>query len=349
MYQPVDAMRLIGHPVGDLAHEAHVAAEAGNGEVHDRADPEAVQLGEPPHGRFDRLVGVPFGIRKVRLELRVADEDVLVDQGRAERRRARSARGMCERAPRVRPTAALRRSDAILRGHRRRVPPRTARSTPRAPAPAAGRGPGVRDSFGTTPGTSSGRSSRSSSTSTIISRARNCGSATMSAMLLIRLTGHLLARAAWQPPRRPSACSSTRRSPRRARWPGRPVLRWCRGPDRPQVVSPDGLGRAFWKSPVVLAAMQTERPVGAWVRVRRRRVVGDVAGSLADDPEVAVLRQDPLEHREERFGERDVHDLAAADAARSCSAMSAPMTACSDAIESPRLRPTRAGGRPAPR
>ena len=53
-------------------------------------------------------------------------------------------------------------------------------------------------------------------------------------------------------------------------------------------------------------------PVGAGVHVGRRRVVGDVAGALANDPEVAVLREDPLEHREERLGQRDVHHLPSA-------------------------------------
>ena len=59
--------------------------------------------------------------------------------------------------------------------------------------------------------------------STIMSRAWNCGSATMSAMLLIRLTGISRAREGARPRHRRSASSSTRRSPRRAPRHGAPA------------------------------------------------------------------------------------------------------------------------------
>ena len=101
--------------------------------------------------------------------------------------------------------------------------------------------PGVRESFGTTPGTSSGRSRRASRTSR-----RSCPAPvtvrppTMSAMLLIRLTGtcalaedpgHDLIRAALDAvhPAMASSSLSAARAPR--------APRWSRGPRRPRTVA----------------------------------------------------------------------------------------------------------------
>ena len=77
------------HP-GALGHPAHprdVAAETEHREVDDRADPEVPQPFEPSDGGLDRDVLAPLGVGKVEVELRVADEHVLVDERRAQRTR----------------------------------------------------------------------------------------------------------------------------------------------------------------------------------------------------------------------------------------------------------------------
>ena len=161
-------------------------------------------VGSPPRaarsGRTARSVASTArpSAREVALQLEVADEDVLVDEGQPEVAPGTAPRyvwtlgwwsvtslgGRRRRAGRGRPGPGARLPVAGAANCAR-----TASVSAPSGRASGGTRPGVRDSFGAMPGTSSGRSSRGSSTATIISRARTCGSAAMSAMLLIRLTG----------------------------------------------------------------------------------------------------------------------------------------------------------------
>ena len=70
----------LGHPL----HARDVAAETENRQIDDGADPEVPQPLEPGDRSLYRDVLVPLGMGKVEVELRVADEHVLVDERRAE-------------------------------------------------------------------------------------------------------------------------------------------------------------------------------------------------------------------------------------------------------------------------
>ncbi len=162
VYHPVRRDQVDRHAVGNLGDEAHVAAEARDGEVDHRPHPEAVQSGEAATAASTARCRIPLRVRQIRLELRVAHEDVLVDQGR--RRGRPDAIGPRNESGRVpRPDLVVGDSVPAAPASARLgvVPPReSSRWRLRAPGPARGTRPGVRDSFGTTPGTRSGRSSR---------------------------------------------------------------------------------------------------------------------------------------------------------------------------------------------
>src|SRR5690606_16021515 len=131
---------------------------------------------------LDESVLVPPLVVEVPLQLGVADEDVLVDQCQPQVPGVDASSIGLHPPHEVQPGRWSGTVRSLIRSAISRV---------EAPSssPSGGTWPGVRDSFGITPGTSMGRSSRGSSTSTNACRARNCGSVTMSATLLMRLTG----------------------------------------------------------------------------------------------------------------------------------------------------------------
>ena len=168
-----------------------------------------------------------------------------------------SVRGMSGRVPRDGPYRSLPRADGHPSGRRcPRAARERRRSMLRAPGPAAGCGRASATSFGTTPGTSSGRSRRSSLDLDDHVAIRNWGSATMSAMLLIRLTGHLVV-----PQDRNHLGGRPRARPRGdglvelgRTWTTRPSLvarDASAASSRPMTV------KSLLERPVVLAAMQT--------------------------------------------------------------------------------------------
>src|SRR5699024_1193804 len=72
-----------------LSHASHtfdIATETGHGEVDDRPHAEFIQACEPRDGPLDRRLLIPFRMRQAAIELRVADEHVLVDEGHPELR-----------------------------------------------------------------------------------------------------------------------------------------------------------------------------------------------------------------------------------------------------------------------
>ena len=252
-------------PAADRRDGADIAAEAGHGQVHDRPDPEVVEGLELAHVPARRRgFSSHSGPGEVALELRVTHEDVLVHQRDAEVRPASSGPeiGLDRASPMLVPGAPTGVAPARV-GRASRLPPACGR--PRCPRPATGRVAGH--------GRASGqlrhdarhqqrlRSSRSSITATIMSRAWNWGSATMSAMLLIRLTGIAATREGCGRPRPPSASPSTpaiasSSSPARRTRPWLLQEVGVVGDSRPGR-SP---GTGCRNSGVVLAAMQTRSP-----------------------------------------------------------------------------------------
>ena len=157
-YQPVEAMMVTGARAGHFAYEGGVAAQSGNCQIHDGGDSEAVQLAKILDRPVDHGRPVPFDEVDAQLELGIADKDVLVHQGDAELGRWARTQVCLDSDVFGHVSPSRRRTDSV--------------SAPSVRA-SAGTWPGVRDSFGVIPGTSSGRSRRSSRTSTIISRATN--------------------------------------------------------------------------------------------------------------------------------------------------------------------------------
>ena len=165
--------------------------------------------------------------------------------------------------------------------------------------------------WGRRPARGAAAANRSSVTGTIISRLWNCGSATMSAMLLIRLTGIRRRRRSVTTSSavrvavhdRITSSSSAGAADPALVLPELGVVRVVVPADGPEQAAEQGRG---------VGRDADERAVGTRVGVRRRRVVGDVADPLADRAGVAVLRQDALQHAEHGLGQGDVHDLAAA-------------------------------------
>ena len=200
-----------GDLAGDRRDEPDVAPEARDREVDDRPDAEVV---EPSAGRATaRRIASPSShsdvatfrsssrsrtktcscIRVGPSVVRIAGAEECLDRchgsasPRPDRRRSLAGRAdTLEQAPGVGGPRGGAASSAPSR--------RGADGPSRCPRPAVPSEGAARDrACGTASGRRRGRgaasSSRSSSTVTIISRAWNCGSATMSAMLLIRLTG----------------------------------------------------------------------------------------------------------------------------------------------------------------
>jgi hypothetical protein len=68
-------------PPGNLRYELDVASEARHGEVDDRPHPQLVQTLQAADRCVDRNVRVPLRVGQVPLQLEIADEDVLMDEG----------------------------------------------------------------------------------------------------------------------------------------------------------------------------------------------------------------------------------------------------------------------------